>query len=150
MNSRNSRREKTYSHTHKSAGIWEEPNVTYFTSLIYIKVTSAFQFQHCLTKTQLHFVWFFLSSRLLFVLIYSCLFKADLVLRRMSDGSVSVDGTPVHSCSGSGSRRGSSRAVPHGPAHPEPTEPATSEPVSISNCESNKNSMSLNVCPWIW
>ncbi|XP_065143529.1 PITP-less RdgB-like protein [Paramisgurnus dabryanus] len=57
---------------------------------------------------------------------------ADLVLRRMSDGSVSVDGTPVHSCSGSGSRRGSSRALPHGPAHLESTEPATSEPVSIS------------------
>ncbi|XP_057217023.1 PITP-less RdgB-like protein isoform X2 [Triplophysa rosa] len=55
---------------------------------------------------------------------------ADLALRRMSDGSVCVDGTPIHSCGGSGSRRGSNRTVPHGT---EPIEPALSEPVSISN-----------------
>ncbi|XP_056587939.1 PITP-less RdgB-like protein isoform X2 [Triplophysa dalaica] len=55
---------------------------------------------------------------------------ADLALRRMSDGSVYVDGTTIHSCGGSGSRRGSNRTIPHGP---ERIEPALSEPVSISN-----------------
>lgn len=73
--------------------------------------------------------------------IHVFLLKADLALRRMSDGSVCVDGTPVHSCGGCGSRRGSNRTVPHGT---EPIEPALSEPVSISNSESYKHSVSLN------